>query len=99
MSDPASNLRNLADEYLDTLDSDNSDERYTSDRGFAALGIDGFLEWLSTKGAPETPAEPDPLRTALQNVCAHSAVGSVVYQIAAKAIADSLVKTSSDDPL
>lgn len=43
----------------------------------------------------ETKGESDPLRTALQGVCAHSAVGSVVYQIAAKAIANSLAKATA----
>lgn len=59
--------------------------------------FNGYIEALTSDTSPdETPVAPNPLRTALQEVCRHSAVGSVVYQIAAKAIADSFVETGAE---
>jgi hypothetical protein len=42
-------LNALAVDYLATLDNDIPDERYTTDYGFATIGMDGFLKWLAMR--------------------------------------------------
>jgi hypothetical protein len=39
-------LIELSVQYLETKDASEKDELYTTDYGFHAIGVDGFLEWL-----------------------------------------------------
>jgi len=39
-------MRELMDEYLLTLQNEYQDSWYTTDRVFAAFGLDGFYDWL-----------------------------------------------------
>lgn len=39
----------LMQEYLNTLDHENEEEIYTTQRNFAEIGLDGFKNWLLHK--------------------------------------------------
>ncbi len=39
-------LTKLFDKYLLTLDDEYRDERYSTDKGFAQVGVEPFLKWL-----------------------------------------------------
>ena len=56
------NLVQLIQEYLETLDDEEEDEFYMSDRGFAKWQLEKFVYWLierpNTASRPTVPCAP-----------------------------------------
>jgi hypothetical protein len=61
-------LSALAKEYLATLDDVAQDEVFTTDRGFAEIGLSGFLDWLKARERKQKREESRKLRQVRQGI-------------------------------